>query len=259
MIKKWYNKLSIPKNIALLNAVLIAIIITANIFIQAFCIPSNWAIGLLIICFANTIIFPLIENCSYSLFSSFINGLTFSIFIYCVVFLEHANLFGLIGVLIGIGIIVFIPHFFIVQLLWKSVVNPVNKNSRIYFGMAVILALLTSIYIGKQYEKSMLKVIDFKRSGYKTLDADFMTEKILGMHFIYHTRYSEFDGWRPPKHEPFLVIGLWLNDRVDPLNVDLNTRMLLYQKFFPNKKVKFSCSCALAYKEEYHKDSLWKN
>ena len=66
--------------------------------------------------------------------------------------------------------------------------------------------------------------------------------KILGMHFIYHTRFCEFDGWRPPKHEPIMVIGMWLNNRLDPLEVDLKTRLELYKKFFPDKKYKFDCS-----------------
>ena len=86
-----------------------------------------------------------------------------------------------------------------------------------------------------------------------------MTEKILGMHFIYHTRYCEFDGWRPPKHEPILIIGMWLNRRIDPLNVDLKTRLLLYKKFFPNNKYKFECSCAISHRQDYNNDNLWKN
>lgn len=85
-----------------------------------------------------------------------------------------------------------------------------------------------------------------------------MTEKILGMHFIYHTRYCEFDGWRPPKHEPIIVIGMWLNNRIDPLNVDLETRLKLYKTFFPDNKYKFDCSCGLQYSNNYHYDDLWK-
>ena len=85
-----------------------------------------------------------------------------------------------------------------------------------------------------------------------------MTEKIIGMHFIYHTRFCEFDGWRPPIHEPILVIGMWLNNRYDPLNVDLKTRLDLYRKFFPENKFKFDCSCGIEYSEDYINDNLWK-
>jgi len=85
-----------------------------------------------------------------------------------------------------------------------------------------------------------------------------MTEKILGMHFIYHTRFCEFDGWRPPKHEPILVIGMWLNGREEPLKVDLKKRIELYKKFFPDNKYKFECSCGYMYSENYHNDEIWK-
>ncbi len=86
-----------------------------------------------------------------------------------------------------------------------------------------------------------------------------MTEKILGMHFIYHTRICEYDGWRPPKHEPILVIGMWLNDREDPLNVPLKTRLLLYEKFFSNNNYKFDCSYAIQYNNVYLNDVFWKD
>ena len=75
-------------------------------------------------------------------------------------------------------------------------------------------------------------------------------------HFF--TRFCEFDGWRPPKHEPILVIGMWLNNRYDPLNVDLKTRLDLYRNFFPENKFKFDCSCGIEYSEDYINDNLWK-
>jgi hypothetical protein len=259
MIKKWFRKFSIPKNLAILNGILIAIIIAANIYFQAFCIPTTWAIILLTICFSNTIIYPFLEKEKFYPISSFINGLTFSIFIYCVVFLERTNLLGIVGILFGFGLIILTPHFFIVQLLWKTVIKPVNKKSRLSFGAAVLISILTTLYIGKQYEKATQKINEFVQSDYKNLTPDFMTEKILGMHFIYHTRFCEYDGWRPPKHEPILVIGMWLNDRIDPLTVDLSTRIDLYKKIFPKNKVKFDCSCAIEYNDNYHNDPIWKN
>lgn len=97
----------------------------------------------------------------------------------------------------------------------------------------------------------------FEKSNFKTLEKNFMTEKILGMHFIYHTRYCEFDGWRPPKHEPILVIGMWLNNRKDPLSLNLEKRLELYKKFFPNKTYKFECSCGYQYRADYHNSPFW--
>ncbi len=81
-----------------------------------------------------------------------------------------------------------------------------------------------------------------------------MTEKILGMHFIYHTEFCEFDGWRPPKHEPLLILGRLFNYNKDPLNVSLEERIEIYRKVFPENKIKFDCSCAYLYKDSYHND-----
>jgi hypothetical protein len=105
--------------------------------------------------------------------------------------------------------------------------------------------------------KTIHAIDKFKESNYTQLEKSFMTEKILGMHFIYHTRFCEFDGWRPPKHEPIIVIGMWLNNRIDPLHVDLEKRLELYKKYFPDKNYKFECSCGIEYRQDYHNDKLW--
>ena len=86
-----------------------------------------------------------------------------------------------------------------------------------------------------------------------------MTERILGIGIIYHTEFCEYDGWRPPKHDPIFNLGHWMNGRHDPFKLDLKNRVALYRKFFPEKKVKFACSCASEYSDLYHNDQLWNN
>ena len=41
---------------------------------------------------------------------------------------------------------------------------------------------------------------------------------------------------------------MWLNNRYDPLNVDLKTRLDLYRKFFPENKYKFDSLSASLFK-----------
>ena len=254
-----YEFFSKSTRLAILNGVLISIIIVLNIYFQSFCIPTTWTIIVLAICFSNTILYPLLEKTRIAPLTSFINGVALFVFIYCVVFLEGMNFFGLFIITILIGLVIFIPHFFIIQLIWKNLVKPKIKTSRYYFLTAVILCIMTVIYIGQEYKKAINSIEKFKESNYTELDRNYMTEKILGMHFIYHTRIEMiFDGWRPPKHEPILVIGMWLNNRIDPLNVDLNRRLELYKKFFPENKYKFDCSCGIQYSKDYHNDELWK-
>jgi len=260
MLQRISKYFSNSTKLALLNAILIGVLIALNTYFQAFCIPTNWTIVLLVICFTNTIIYPLVKNNKkLHLLTSFINGITLFVFIYCVIFLEHMNLTGLLLLIAaGSGVVVFIPHFFIVQLLWRNLIRPTSTLSRKYFLTAILICTGIVFYIGHQYKEAITSIESFEQSNFKELDKSFMTEKILGMHFIYHTRYCFFDGWRPPKHEPILVIGMWLNNRYDPLSVDLKTRLELYKKFFPNRKYKFSCSCAIEYSNVYHSSYFWK-
>lgn len=260
MIKKIYCYFSKPRNLVILHGILIAAIIGCNIYFQSFCIPSTWAMILLAICFTNTIISPILENTRIAVLSSFIHGITVVVFIYCVIFLENMNVFGLFLVLVGIGLILLIPHFFIMQLIWKNGIKPIRKASRYAFLSAILLCIGIVVYVGNDYKHAMQSIEKFKKSNYTELDKNFMTEKILGMHFIYHTRIEMiYDGWRPPKHEPLLVIGMWLNNRVDPLTVNLEKRLELYKKFFPENEYKFDCSCGIMYSKTYHQDKMWKN
>ena len=255
MIKKIYRHFSKPVHLMILNGVLITILLGLNIYFQAFCIPTSWTIIVLAICFTNTILYPIFEKTKIAPLTSFINGISLFIFIYCVIFLEGMNLLILI---IGIGLVFFIPHFFIIQLIWKNFLKPAINTSRYYFLFSILLGIGTVIYIGQEYKKAINSIEKFAETNYQELDKNFMTEKILGMHFIYHTRYCEYDGWRPPKHDPILVIGMWLNGRQDPLKVDLRTRLALYKKFFSENKYKFDCSCGIKYSHDYHNDELWK-
>jgi uncharacterized membrane protein YidH (DUF202 family) len=258
MLKKIHAYFSKPVNLAILNGFFIVLLILFNTCFQAFCIPSNWAIIVLAICFANLILYPLLADTKFAPLFSFINGVSVFVFVYCVIFLEQMNIIGLALILVGLGLVTFIPHFFIVQLIWKSIFKQTNKISKYLFLTAIFLCTVAVILVGYEYKRAIQAIDEFKDSNYTQLDKSFMTEKILGMHFIYHTRFCEFDGWRPPKHEPILVIGMWLNNRKDPLNVSLEKRLELYKKFFPENEYKFDCSCGVQYRHSYHNDPLWK-
>jgi hypothetical protein len=114
------------------------------------------------------------------------------------------------------------------------------------------------MWAGISYNRAMNKMKMVQESSSLEFDANFMTEKIIGMHFIYHTEICEYDGWRPPIHEPFLVLGMWWNSMEGPLNISLKDRLELYRTIFPDNPVKFKCSCALQESTNYHKDVLWE-
>jgi hypothetical protein len=194
MLKQLTKKLSDSKQLTIINATLLLIALLVNTYWQVFCIPSTWAIIVLIICFLNTIFYPLISKINPFLpITGFINGMTFFVFLYCIIFLEQINLIGLFLLLIGIGLIIFIPHFFAFQIFWFCIIKPVNKFVRLYFIIGFTLSIAIALFMGFKYKRAIRDIENFKKSNYEKLDKTYMTEKIMGMHFIYHTRFCEYD------------------------------------------------------------------
>lgn len=243
----------------LTNFLLLLSISLANTYLQVFCRPTLWATILLLVCFIHTIIYPyLLRYKRLHAFLGFINGISFCVFIYCILFLGHLNLLGIILLLVGIGILIYIPYYFTIQLFYVCIIRPASRSVRVSFIAGVLVCCCIVLYIKGEYTKAVAQIERYKRSDYRQLEYSFMTEKILGMHFLYHTRFCEFDGWRPPLHEPILIIGMRLNGDRDPLSITLEKRIELYKKVFPRKSVKRNCSCAISYSDAYHNDKIWK-
>ncbi|HEY1046421.1 MAG TPA: hypothetical protein VGF79_08275 [Bacteroidia bacterium] len=230
----------------------------AELHVSGFLCTINLGKSVLLIGAVGFLISPYLLQSWFVTITSFINGILFCILIYVVLFMEFNQFFGFILIFAGIGLVLFMPHFFMFQLIRNYLIKPFNTKQRNVFLTAVGVCVVTIIYSGLTYRKAMRDMDDFKSSGYTSLNKTFMTEKILGMHFIYHTRICIYDGWRPPIHEPFLILGMWLNGRKDPLDLDLKTRLNLYKKFFPGNQYKFECSCALEESTTYHRDELWR-
>lgn len=255
MFRRSLSYLSQPKQLSIVNAILITLCILTNAYVQVFCIPTGWAIVLLSICFLNTILFPLYKN----KFTRFISGISFCVYLYCIIFLGTLNIWSLFLILFfGLGLVGYIPHLFLVQILMK---NYSTSKQRIdtSFLMGIFFCLAIGAYSSYKFKEGVQNIKSFHENGYNHLEHTFFTEKILGMHFIYHTKVCIYDGWRPPKHEPLLVLNLWLNSWQDPLgNLSLEKRLDLYKKNYPHLPVKFDCSCAWQYNKNYHTDELWK-
>lgn len=242
-----------PQRLLVLNACLALIIVLLNNQFQGFCRPSVWAGIVLVISILNTVFNPMLINSRFDRLSAFLSGISCCVWLYCVVFLESA----LLAIVLPIPFAV--PAFFMIQLILQNVVSPPKPALRHCFFLAAFMGVLFLIGSGIAYRRAASEFDNFKSNGYSQLNAGFMTEKILGMHFIYHTRICPYDGWRPPVHEPVLIAGLWLNNRYDPLEgMALDNRLKLYKKFFPGKTYKYTCSCAEAYSHLYHNDKLWK-
>lgn len=198
MPKPFFRKLRAyftrPVHLAVLNGVLIAILLLLNCYFQAFCIPTTWAAIVLAVCFASTVAYPLLAQTRLAPLTALISGITVCVLLYCIIFLEQMNLIGPLLIPAGLGLAVFIPHFLLLQLLWRNVIKPRTTGSTVPFMVALLLCAGAVAYVGHAYRNGLQAMERFKASGYQELDRTFMTEKMLGMHLIYHTRFCEYDG-----------------------------------------------------------------
>ncbi|MDA9261927.1 hypothetical protein N9P38_01050 [Flavobacteriales bacterium] len=256
MFKKIFSVIISKKGIVTINLVLVVLGLFFNRLSQGFCNPSFWSSILIGISLIFVIISPLVRDVKSHLVG-FIAGVSFSSFLYCVIFLGHINLYALPLILVGIGIVILIPHFFAFQLIQRFFFKAKNKIVKKYFVIGVVSCFCVSILAGISYNNAANKIKKLQESNSLVFDTNFMTEKIVGMHFIYHTEICEYDGWRPPIHEPMLVLGLWWNSMADPLEISLEERLDLYRLIFPDNPVKFKCSCAIEESRRYHNDELW--
>lgn len=258
LMNRLFAQLSEPRKLVVVNSVLLIFIVVLNYFFQAFCIPSTWATIMIAICFLNTALAPILLRTRHKYTSAFLAGNSLLLFLYTAIFLGVLGLsFGILMIKFGIGLGALVPYFFMVQILWKNLFRTTDSGIKSAFLLGMGCAFTMAFLGVKSYRVAVEDIRAFKASNYTELHQAFMTEKILGMHFKYHTRYYPYDGWRPPLHEPLLIIGLWSDEMKDPLSVDLETRISLYKAFFPDESIHLECSCAQEYRNVYHNSHLW--
>lgn len=220
-----------------------------------FCIPSAWAAATFIYCitfYLSTIFFdtnriPITTGLSF--------GLLITTFTYLIIFTSLDD--GGIGLFI-IGLPFTILVFHILARTMRKTFVKTKTITKYCFFIPIMVGFVTVFIAGQEYKKAAATVAKTPIEQYENLPHDFMTEHIVGMHFKYHTKVCIYDGWRPPIHEPLLIMGLWMNGMEDPLQVSsLRERVELYSKLYPNKPYKMKCGCGM--KGSYLYDDLWND
>lgn len=257
---KFFSFLKKPKTLVLINLLSAIAIVVCNIFQQAFCIPVTWSMVVFTTCITISILNPLLVKIKrISPLLGFINGFSTFVFLYCILFMEWLNYAGILLILLmGIGLLVYVPHCFLFQIIWFNVIRPSYKQITKWYYISIATSLITISSIVYNYQVALGDIDNMIASNYTTLKTGYFTERILGAHFKYHTRICEYDGWRPPLHDPAFVIGLWSTWHNDPLDLPLKERLNLYKKFYPYNKTKLECSCAIDYSNHYHTSELWE-
>lgn len=234
----------LDRKFTIVNAILIAVSVLMNVtFNGGFCVFVPWAMILQIICFINIVTFIWVERTRFWHVNALICGISTGVYAYWLLFLEW-------------GILVFpVPIWFLFLLIWKNVVHPVRKVARIWYFSGVTLCVAGALVSALLFSSAAKKI---QNGEYDTKNP--MTERILGMHFRYHTRICIFDGWRPPLHDPAMVLGMRLTGDKDPLaGMPLESRVVLYHTVYPSHPVKADCACSIESDDNgYFEDYLWK-
>lgn len=230
--------------IPVLNIILIAISIWLNTtYNGGFCVFVPWAMAVQIVCFVNMVTFTWLEQTPLWRLNAFLCGISTGVFFYWVIFSEGWVIFSPVSIL------------FIFLLVWRNVKHPFREQSKPWYFAGIAVCVVFAIVSAILFSSAAKKV---KNGEYDTKNP--MTERILGMHFRYHTRICIYDGWRPPLHDPAMVMGMRLTGDKDPLaGMTLETRLLLYHEVFPTLPVKNHCACSRESKRyHYFDDYLWK-
>lgn len=264
-----------------------------NKVFQVFCQPVMWSLIVLILVNFSIGLHPLInsKNIYLKILIGIFQGVGIIVISYIFVFGWGIFIIGLfVGfpfLLIGLALIPFNkknstdkkvnPFAIIMYEIFFSIFSPflfgfliirnfIKHGLLVKTSMIIGIILILSIgffhsnkyrLISKQIqEKSVNEILRNKEISSQITD-NYIGERIIGMHFKYHTKICLYDGWRPPLHDPLLVFALWINKNHDPLpKYPLNDRLELYKVLFPENNIRASCSCANKYSENYWQDEL---
>ena len=233
-----------PRIVPIVNLLLVVVCIIGNCVSNAgFCRPVLWAAIVQAVSFLNIISFTWLERTRLRSVNALLCGISTCVYLYW-------------GLFLGGWIVVMpVPLWFLFLLVWRNMVSPVFAAARWWYLVGVLLCVLFAAECGKSYH-SACKAYDEERVP----DSNPMTERIAGMKFLYHTEYCLYDGWRPPLHDPALVIGMRLNGSRDPLaGKDLESRVALYREMYPDRPVVLKCACSQESSlNGYYTDPLWK-
>jgi hypothetical protein len=256
---------------------------------QLFCIPVTWAAIIIIVFCLAFLVFPfLTKQTKFFGFLGAICGLGFFISVYIIIF---AGFEYLIFVAFNIPIILLL-HFFLRFIKRKFHINffdalyfypaviltpfllifqlwtylkSLQKNQKLLFIATPVLTFAISLALTFQMHIIINKIITAhdKEKELKQIVTNpinnYLTELILGAHWKYHTEICMLDGWRPPFHDPILVIATKILFPsklfgegtgipfyyVVPINgIDTSSTLQLYKKLYPNNPTKFDCACA---------------
>lgn len=253
-----------PK-LTVVNVLLCAAALLANHYFQIFCRPVLWAWIALTLCFVPVIFFPLFKEQAkpFRIPLFFLFGCAACICLYCILFLGRVNwVIPLAVVLNPVAILGYLPIFLLIQIIYHARHTPGSFRPLL---SGVLLCIGFAIGMATWFNQSFGVVHDalYDPAKASLVPPNYMTELMLGMHIKYHISFCAYDGWRPPLHDPSIVVAAWLNIPFlpDPPRQKNSggfecpaplffggDRIAVYKSVFPNKAIRPDCKCGVSQK-----------
>ncbi len=253
------------KAILIIQLVLVVGGYLLNETMQVYCQPVLWAEISFFLVVGSVLLYPFLKekNKVLDIVMLAIQGLGIWICIYLFAFLLPIFPFSFILIIVLIGVLHYLPVVWAIQIVYNIAATK-NRLARWCAIFCFLLPIIPSYLAINSYGKMLDELavldlsIDSEKEVVNVLQNSFMGEPYAGMHFLYHTRFCEYDGWRPPIHDPLLVICMEFNNGYDLLSaMQTPDRVKLYRVAFPNKPVQADCDCSAFYSSSYRNHPMF--
>ncbi len=275
LLRRFVNWLR-PK-MPVLNILLVLGAYAGNEFLsmQLFCQPVRWAALVLLASVGAFLVWPWLPARPRLLryLALLLQGALLPIGIYCIWFLGPGAL--VVGLVLGfllVPLLAWVPVVVAGQVVWRGL-HSALPGSIVVFGLGVSGPLLAQGWAEWQFQQVEAAVAALPPSQRyelaalsRVLPRTYMAERLAGTLFKYHNYFDDFDGWRPPLHDPLVNVCLWLRAGqqynkpgvrqanpllmghqpiapIWPANV-LSEQVALYKQLFPQEPVKADCACS---------------
>ncbi len=252
-----------PKIRLLITLVYCGIGIYVNFFcLQVFCMPVLYARIMCLTFFVAILIFPFINSERIRAPLYFLLGMGVPICVYCILFLGDPNklMINYIGfileiLLLGAGLLAFIPFYLLHHIRHYYKAAGTAGRRLLLAGVFVPLTCLGVYLFLFRREMLLWNELEHKSANVdefiQRLPKNYFVERRLGLCWKYHTNLEYiYDGWRPPLHDPFLVVALWFRPVTFPagppvFEIQYNEDAIrYYARKFPERPLQESCPCS---------------
>lgn len=271
MLNQLYKKLnSIKLPIwvkVLFSLVFVGITLVVNELGQNFCTPVTWFLIVLIIIAICFISYPILTKFKKAQrVVLLVNSLLLWVYVFALIFsVNGIYLDGLLPLgLVYVAYLLFFPSLVLIITIRRIKRQWDNRLKKQFIALHTVVILFFTVAMVNYYTvakqiHSVNTIEEYQEIKNQSVISNYYVERIVGLHFIYHTRLGVYDGWRPPLLDLVIALGTtFFGDPIDnirrPILSNLAGRIKIYKTLYPNKPIVQSCKCSQATPENYFID-----